>query len=67
MFWTDESARQLVAEHYPWFLHTYDGYPYAIQVGARPGSAESQRAHRPCQPRQHQRQPAAPPLLAARR
>ncbi|KAH6915347.1 MIPC synthase [Coprinopsis sp. MPI-PUGE-AT-0042] len=29
--WSDESARQFIAEHYPWFLDTYDNYPYTIQ------------------------------------
>jgi hypothetical protein len=29
-FWTDESARRFVAEHYPWFLPTYDGYARPI-------------------------------------
>jgi hypothetical protein len=26
MFWTDEDNRRLVAEHFPWFLETYDDY-----------------------------------------
>jgi mannosyltransferase OCH1-like enzyme len=30
MFWTDESSRQFIAEKYPWFLSTYDSYPYNI-------------------------------------
>lgn len=30
MFWTDESSRQFIAENYPWFLSTYDSYPYNI-------------------------------------
>lgn len=30
-FWTDERARDLIAERYEWFLPTYDAYPYAIQ------------------------------------
>lgn len=29
--WTDESARAFIAEEYPWFLKTYDDYPYNIQ------------------------------------
>jgi len=29
-FWTDETARMFVADHYPWFLETYDGYPTPI-------------------------------------
>ncbi|KZT62887.1 glycosyltransferase family 32 protein [Calocera cornea HHB12733] len=31
MLWTDASSRQFIAEHYPWFLDTFDGYPYVIQ------------------------------------
>jgi mannosyltransferase OCH1-like enzyme len=31
MLWTDVSARSFIAEHYPWFLPTYEGYPYNIQ------------------------------------
>lgn len=31
MLWTDASARQLVKEHYAWFLPTYDKYEYPIQ------------------------------------
>jgi mannosyltransferase OCH1-like enzyme len=31
MLWTDESARDFIAEHYPLFLPTFDGYPYTIQ------------------------------------
>ncbi|KAG9015505.1 hypothetical protein FRB94_000110 [Tulasnella sp. JGI-2019a] len=31
MLWTDETSRQLIAEHYPWFLPTFDGYTYPIQ------------------------------------
>ena len=31
MLWTDESARYLIKEHYPWFLRTYDEYDYPIQ------------------------------------
>ncbi|KAF5344111.1 hypothetical protein D9758_008842 [Tetrapyrgos nigripes] len=29
--WTDESSRQFIADHYPWFLDTFDGYQYNIQ------------------------------------
>jgi mannosyltransferase OCH1-like enzyme len=29
--WTFEDNRRFVAEHYPWFLSTYDGYPKPIQ------------------------------------
>ena len=25
-FWTDETARMFVGDHYPWFLETYDAY-----------------------------------------
>ncbi|KAH7323990.1 nucleotide-diphospho-sugar transferase [Rhexocercosporidium sp. MPI-PUGE-AT-0058] len=31
MLWTDESARQFIAEHFPWFIPTYDSYPYPIE------------------------------------
>lgn len=31
MLWTDASAREFIAEHYPWFLDTFDGYTYPIQ------------------------------------
>ena len=31
MHWTDETSRKLVADHYPWFLETYDAYPSYIQ------------------------------------
>ncbi|KAG4434690.1 hypothetical protein IFR05_009836 [Cadophora sp. M221] len=31
MFWTDDTARQFIAEHFPWFLPTYDSYPYPIE------------------------------------
>ena len=31
MKWTDQSSRALIAEHYPWFLPTYDAYPSYIQ------------------------------------
>jgi len=28
--WTDEANRNLVKEHYPWLLETYDGFPENI-------------------------------------
>jgi len=28
--WTDTSARELIVEHYPWFLPTFDGYNHNI-------------------------------------
>jgi len=28
--WTDADNRRLIAEHFPWFLETYDGYPAGI-------------------------------------
>ncbi|KAG8885075.1 hypothetical protein FRB97_002240 [Tulasnella sp. 331] len=31
VLWTDETSRQLIAEHYAWFLPTFDGYKYPIQ------------------------------------
>ncbi|KAI0750745.1 nucleotide-diphospho-sugar transferase [Daedaleopsis nitida] len=31
MLWTDASAREFIAQHYEWFLDTYDGYTYPIQ------------------------------------
>ncbi|KAK7408879.1 hypothetical protein QQX98_008940 [Neonectria punicea] len=31
ILWTDNTARDFIAESYPWFLPTYDGYPYDIQ------------------------------------
>ncbi|EIW82097.1 glycosyltransferase family 32 protein [Coniophora puteana RWD-64-598 SS2] len=31
MLWTDASSREFIAEHYPWFLDTYDDYEYTIQ------------------------------------
>ncbi|KAF9818329.1 hypothetical protein IEO21_02844 [Rhodonia placenta] len=31
MLWTDASSREFIAEHYPWFLETFDGYTYPIQ------------------------------------
>lgn len=29
--WTDAKSREFIAEKYPWFLDTFDSYPYAIQ------------------------------------
>lgn len=29
--WTDESLREFLSQHYPWFLSVYDEYPYDIQ------------------------------------
>lgn len=31
MLWTDDKSRAFIAEHYPWFLDTFNDYPYAIQ------------------------------------
>ncbi|KAE9397135.1 hypothetical protein BT96DRAFT_921711 [Gymnopus androsaceus JB14] len=31
ILWTDDSSREFIAEHYPWFLNTFNGYKYAIQ------------------------------------
>lgn len=31
MLWTDASAREFIAHDFPWFLPTYDAYPYVIQ------------------------------------
>lgn len=31
ILWTDEMARDFIAEKYPWFLKTWDSYPYPIQ------------------------------------
>jgi len=31
MLWTDLSSRNFIAEYYPWFLETFDGYKYNIQ------------------------------------
>lgn len=31
MFWSDEDNRNLIATDYPWFLETYDSYPFPIQ------------------------------------
>lgn len=29
--WTDEKSREFIALEYPWFLDTFDNYPYPIQ------------------------------------
>ncbi|KAF2733540.1 mannosyl phosphorylinositol ceramide synthase SUR1 [Polyplosphaeria fusca] len=29
--WTDKKAREFIAAEYPWFLETFDAYPYPIQ------------------------------------
>ncbi|KAF9695197.1 hypothetical protein EKO04_007024 [Ascochyta lentis] len=29
--WTDKKAREFIANEYPWFLETFDSYPYPIQ------------------------------------
>ncbi|RKF62994.1 Mannosyl phosphorylinositol ceramide synthase CSH1 [Erysiphe neolycopersici] len=31
ILWTDIKSRQFIATEYPWFLTTFDAYPYAIQ------------------------------------
>ncbi|KAF7793672.1 hypothetical protein EIP86_004787 [Pleurotus ostreatoroseus] len=31
MLWTDEGSREFIAQEYPWFLETFDGYTYPIQ------------------------------------
>lgn len=31
MLWTDAGSREFIAENYPWFLDTFDAYPYPIQ------------------------------------
>lgn len=31
IFWTDEKARNFIAQEYSWFLDQYDKYPYNIQ------------------------------------
>ena len=31
MLWTDASSREFIAEHYSWFLDTFDNYRYPIQ------------------------------------
>lgn len=30
MFWTDENGRKFIADHYAWFLDTYDSYKFPI-------------------------------------
>lgn len=29
--WTDADAREFIEKEYPWFLETFDGYPFNIQ------------------------------------
>lgn len=31
ILWTDETIRSFMTEHYPWFMPTFDAYPYPIQ------------------------------------
>ena len=31
ILWTDQSSRDLIEQHYPWFLDTFDGYRWPIQ------------------------------------
>ena len=31
MLWTDAKSREFIAAEYPWFLETFDGYPFPIQ------------------------------------
>ncbi|PVH16934.1 uncharacterized protein CXQ87_004492 [Candidozyma duobushaemuli] len=31
ILWTDDTARQFIAQEFPWFLSTWDSYPYPIQ------------------------------------
>jgi len=31
MLWTDTSSQEFIAEHYPWFLGTFNNYTYPIQ------------------------------------
>lgn len=31
ILWTDDMAREFIAEEYPWFLKTWDSYPYPIE------------------------------------
>ncbi|KAL1946871.1 hypothetical protein VTO73DRAFT_14975 [Trametes versicolor] len=31
VLWTDASAREFIAQHYSWYLDTFDGYKYPIQ------------------------------------
>ena len=28
--WTNKKSRDFIAKEYPWFLETYDNYPYPI-------------------------------------
>lgn len=30
MFWTDLTIRDMIRDHYPWFLHYFDQYPHQI-------------------------------------
>lgn len=30
MFWTDDNSRDFIEQYYPWFLDTFDSYPYNI-------------------------------------
>ena len=29
--WTEEASREFLSTYFPWFLETYDGYPYPVQ------------------------------------
>ena len=29
--WTDEASHEFIRTEYPWFLETFEKYPYAIQ------------------------------------
>ncbi|CAM1502435.1 Fc.00g044190.m01.CDS01 [Cosmosporella sp. VM-42] len=31
MLWTDESSREFLSSNYPWFVETWDNYPFPIQ------------------------------------
>lgn len=31
MLWTEETSREFLSIHYPWFVETYDGYPHPVQ------------------------------------
>lgn len=31
MLWTDADSRQFLVDHYPWFVNTFDAYPFPIQ------------------------------------
>ena len=33
MWWDDLTGEALLAEHYPWFLSTYQAYPKAVHRG----------------------------------